>query len=113
MLKKYFLTNLQGFDLHIAGGYTVSLACSQFLVLTALLKLIFFFFHFCLTDVCCDQEKYLSLFILGLWTVLYKFSRNHHILELMDKVSMTMEIKLFVHFFTSNFYSHEKSQYIT
>ena len=32
MLKKYFLTNLQGFDLHHAGGYTVSLACSQFLV---------------------------------------------------------------------------------
>ena len=37
MLKKYFLTNLPGFDLHIAGGgggggYTVSLACSQFLV---------------------------------------------------------------------------------
>ena len=29
-----FLKNLQGFDLHIAGGggYTVSLACSQFLV---------------------------------------------------------------------------------
>ena len=35
MVKKYFLTNLQGFDLHLAGGggYTVSLACSQFLVL--------------------------------------------------------------------------------
>ena len=32
MLKKYFLTNLQGFDLYLAGGYTVSLACSQFLV---------------------------------------------------------------------------------
>ena len=38
MLKKCFLTNLQGFDLHLAGGggggggYTVSLACSQFLV---------------------------------------------------------------------------------
>ena len=32
--EKYFLTNLQGFDLHIAGGYTVSLACSQFLVYT-------------------------------------------------------------------------------
>ena len=40
-MLKYFLTNLQGFDLHIAGGgggggggggYTVSLACSQFLV---------------------------------------------------------------------------------
>ena len=31
--EKLFLTNLQGFDLHLAGGYTVSLACSQFLVL--------------------------------------------------------------------------------
>ena len=29
MLKKIFLTNLQGFD---CGGYTVCLACSQFLV---------------------------------------------------------------------------------
>ena len=40
MLKKLFLTNLQGFDLHIAGGgggYTaVSFACSQFLVLAHL-----------------------------------------------------------------------------
>ena len=34
MLKKYFLTNLPGFDRHIGGGgvFTVSLACSQFLV---------------------------------------------------------------------------------
>ena len=32
--EKIFLTNLQGFDLHLAGGYTVSLACSQFLVLS-------------------------------------------------------------------------------
>ena len=31
--EKYFLTNLQDFDLHFAGGYTVSIACSQFLVL--------------------------------------------------------------------------------
>ena len=30
--QKIILTNLQGFDLHITGGYTVSLACSQFLV---------------------------------------------------------------------------------
>ena len=35
--EKLFLTNLQGFDLHLAGGYTVSLACSQFLVLVVLL----------------------------------------------------------------------------
>ena len=33
MVKKEFLTILQGFDLHIAEGYTVSVACSQFLVL--------------------------------------------------------------------------------
>ena len=32
-VEKIFLANLQGFDLHIAGrGYTVSFACSQFLV---------------------------------------------------------------------------------
>ena len=30
--EQIFLTNLQGFDLHIAGGYTVHLACSQFRV---------------------------------------------------------------------------------
>ena len=36
MLKKHFLTNLHCFDLHIAGGYTVSLVCSQFLVVFAL-----------------------------------------------------------------------------
>ena len=34
--KNIFLTNLQGFDLHSAGdgGYTVSLACTQFLVVS-------------------------------------------------------------------------------
>ena len=30
-VEKIFLTNLQGFDLHIAGGI-LCLACSQFLV---------------------------------------------------------------------------------
>ena len=33
--NNYVWTNLQGFDLHIAGGYTESLACSQFLVFTS------------------------------------------------------------------------------
>ena len=32
MLKKKIWTHLQGFDLHIAGGYTESLACRQYLV---------------------------------------------------------------------------------
>ena len=44
------------------------------------------------TDVEVDSKQYLSLFILAVWTVLYKFSRNHHILELLDKVSMTVSI---------------------
>ena len=36
-MLNFFGTNLQGFDLHIVGGiYTVSLACSQFLVVTCL-----------------------------------------------------------------------------
>lgn len=38
-------------------------------------------------DVTEDSKQYLSLFILAVWTVLYKFSRNHHVLELLDKVN--------------------------
>ena len=32
MQKIYIIDKFTGFDLHIAGGYTVSLAYSQFLV---------------------------------------------------------------------------------
>lgn len=39
------------------------------------------------TDVTDDSKKYLSLFILAVWTVLLKFSRTHHVLELLDKVN--------------------------
>ena len=31
-LEKIIFDKFTGFDLHLAGGYTVSLACSQFLV---------------------------------------------------------------------------------
>ena len=31
-MLNFFFTILQSFDLHICGGYTISLACSQFLV---------------------------------------------------------------------------------
>ena len=52
------------------------------------------FVYLCLfiiiTDETDEKKQYLSLFILAVWTVLNKFSRNHHVLELIDKVSMKL-----------------------
>lgn len=59
-----------------------------------------------------EKKQYLSLFILAVWTVLNKFSRNHHVLELIDKInsikkdSSGQAVKLceFKHSLTKKFY---------
>ena len=46
MLKKYFLTNLQGFDLHFAGGILIALLAANFLCVCVCVCVCFFFFFF-------------------------------------------------------------------
>ena len=64
-----------------------------YLTLTLIVMIDSYIFLF--TDVEVESKQYLSLFILALWTVLYKFSRNHHILELLNKVFVNLYINPF------------------